>query len=413
MRFNNLDIEIFRRSSPARMRKRFACCVIDMIIVLIITVLVFSGVFKITENTNAYKEEIKIVDSELEYYKNFIEDTHIGEYENNKRLSNEIIAYKNANRAIYLSYMKLGNNNQSEYVIDDNHEVTEFGISSLENDNIAYFYTQYLPKNDIEGNIVDIGKDALSYFYNIYSKAFGNSFSLMFTLNSTNSDMPVLNAHAASCMFHYLYIDDNDSLGQTGKEYYNLYSNAYLTMLDDASQKIIKSEPYYTTHYVVYLEAYRNQARYVNMGLLISLLIGYLLGILLPKLIFKYERTISYRLLGLGVIRLDGEENKWYITLIKSLIGCIGYVIITMIIYLFPPFSGRFEAFYEPFSINLNISLSLVVLIIFIIGTIVNLIGLFTHYRQNAINLVFGDKVVDIHYLDEGDNDDQYEGRTY
>ena len=102
MRFNNLDIEIFRRSSPARMRKRFACCVIDMIIVLIITVLVFSGVFKITENTNAYKEEIKIVDSELEYYKNFIEDTHIGEYENNKRLSNEIIAYKNANRAIYL-----------------------------------------------------------------------------------------------------------------------------------------------------------------------------------------------------------------------------------------------------------------------------------------------------------------------
>ena len=89
MKLVNLELEELKRSSPARMRKRFASCVIDMIIVLFITALVFSGIFKITENTNAYKEEAKIVNSEIEYYNNFIEETHIGEYEDDKRVAGD------------------------------------------------------------------------------------------------------------------------------------------------------------------------------------------------------------------------------------------------------------------------------------------------------------------------------------
>jgi len=414
MKLVNLELEELKRSSPARMRKRFASCVIDMIIVLFITALVFSGIFKITENTNAYKEEAKIVNSEIEYYNNFIEETHIGEYEDDKRISEEIIAYKNINRAIYLSYLSLGNNNQNEYIIDNNHNVTKYGLSSLENDNIAYFYTQYIPENDTEGKIINMyGQEPIGYLYDLYRDAFGTEFSLMFTLDKNINEMPILNAYVSYCIFHYLYIEDGDTIGEKGMDYYNLFSDAYVKMLEDATKSIIDSEPYHSTHYVLYLEAYRNQARYTNIGLLISLFIAYLIGVLLPKLLFKYERTIGCRLLGLGVIRMDGTKNKWYITLIKSLIGCIGYVIITMICYLFPPFNGRFEAFYAPFSINVNISLSLVALIILIIGTIVNMIGLFTHYRQNAINLIFNDKVVDTHYLDEGDIDDQYEGKSY
>ena len=62
---------------------------------------------------------------------------------------------------------------------------------------------------------------------------------------------------------------------------------------------------------------------------------------------------------------------------------------------------------------NSNINFGLVLLITSIIGVVNNVFILFTHYCQNLINILFKDRVVDIHYLDEGDNDDKYEGRSY
>ena len=44
---------------------------------------------------------------------------------------------------------------------------------------------------------------------------------------------------------------------------------------------------------------------------------------------------------------------------------------------------------------------------------LVNAYGLFTHKRQNLMNMIFGDLVVDVHYIDEGERDETNHGRSY
>ena len=72
MELFNPNKELFKRSSTAKMSKRFVCCVIDMIFVMLLTSLVFSAIFKIVENTNEYKKEKDIVTYEVNYYKELI-----------------------------------------------------------------------------------------------------------------------------------------------------------------------------------------------------------------------------------------------------------------------------------------------------------------------------------------------------
>ena len=415
MKLLESNLEELQRSSPAKMSKRFVCCVIDMIILIFITALVFSGIFKITENTSAYKEQTKIVNTEVDYYNKFISETHVVEFENNQRLSSEILAYKNLSKAIYLSYTILGTNNISDYVININDEITRNGVASLENDNISYFYTKYLPKNDTQGKIIDMyGQDPQDYLFRVYKDAFQDEASFMFIFDKNISEIPILKVDVAYCLYdYYINNDDSTSVGAKGYEYYQIFCSGYIDMLDFAIDKMIASEPYHTEHYLVYRESICNQARYTNISLLISLFIAYLLVILLPKYLFKNEKTIGYKLFGLGVIRLDGEENKWYIPLIKGIFGSIGFIVSVIIIYLFPPFNGVYDAMYYPFTIDSKLSLLWIILIVGVIGSIVNIAGLFTHYRQTFINMLFQDKVVDIHYLDEGDQDDKFEGRSY
>jgi len=129
--------------------------------------------------------------------------------------------------------------------------------------------------------------------------------------------------------------------------------------------------------------------------------------------IFKNERTIGYLLMGLGVINKDKKANCWYIVLIKSLIGCIGFVIVSFMRYLTPPFNGSFDVMYLPISANLNISFSFILLIICLLGFIINVISLFNNNRQNILNIIFNDIVVDINYIDDDNYNYDYQGRPY
>lgn len=406
--------EKLRRASPARASRRFLSFIIDSILLVIVTLLVFSGVFSITENTTSYKEAKDVISLEVEYYKEFTEESHIVEYsEKGTRISNEDVALKNLKRAICLSYDKFGNSQQPNFVIEDNHQVKEYGVASIESDNVSYFFNCYLKDNDPNGLIINLhGVNPIDYVFEVYKSNFGTDASFMFTFNKEAS-VPVLNTQVAYYIFHYLYVDSDDVIGQTGETYYNSYINSYSYMLEDLENKLLNSEPYYSEHYVNYVDSYCSQARYTNISLVVSIFISYLIIILLPKLIFKNGRSFGYKLLGLGVLNEEDDDNKWHVTLFKSLLDCIGFIYIGFVLYLFKPFYGVYDAMFLPIYPNSNINFGLVLLITSIIGVVNNVFILFTHYRQNLINILFKDRVVDIHYLDEGDNDDKYEGRSY
>ena len=401
------NIEILRKSSPARPSKRFVCWVTDFMLVVFLAELLFMGFFQITKNTRMYENAQKMVADEIAYYEQLTEKTHIVEYVDGSRVSTDVVVLKNLYRAICLSYEVLGNDQQPDFRFDSDHDVRINGTHSLENDNIAYFYTQYL-KDDL-GIKIEASDDV----FEIYKKAFGNDAAFMFTFNKDLCQMPVLNTQVAYYLFHYLFVNELDSIGQTGATYYDAYYKAYANMLEEAELLILQSEPYYSTHYADYKEAYCAQARYTNITLILSLFISSLIVLLIPKYVFKDGKTVGYKIFGLGVIGADGQANGWYVPLVKTVLACFGSIPVAFILYLFPPFNGGFEAMFVPVSTQSNISLALVILAVMAVGGIVNVFCLFTYKRQTLLNLIFSDIVVDVHHADEGERDETNHGRSY
>lgn len=401
------NIEILRKSSPARPSKRFACWVTDMILVALLAELLFIGFFQITQNTQRYKDARRTVADEIAYYEQLTEKTHIVEYVDGNRVATDVVVLKNLYRAICLSYEVFGNAQQPDFVFGSDHDVRINGTHSLENDNIAYFYTRYLKEDS------DIKIEASDDVFEIYKKAFGNDAAFMFTFNRSLCQMPVLNTQVAYYLFHYLFIDTSDSIGQTGATYYDAYYKAYANMLEEAELLILQSEPYYSAHYTNYKEAYCAEARYTNITLVLSVFISCLTVLLIPKYVFKDGKTVGYKIFGLGVVGMDGQANRWYVPLVKTCLACFGAIPVTFILYLFPPFNGGYEAMFVPVTPQSGISLALVILAITAIGGIVNVFCLFTYKRQSLVNLIFGDVVVDVHYVDEGERDETNHGRSY
>ena len=407
MRIFQSNIGVLRRSAPAKTGRRFVCWVTDMILVALLAELLFMGMFPITQSTGQYKAAEKTVADEIAYYERLTEETHIVEYVDGKRVSTDVVVLKNLYRAICLSYEVYGNAQQPDFQITPGHDVTINGTHSLENDNVAYFYTHYL-KNE-PGINIEAGDDV----FEVYQRAFSDDAGFMFSFNREISPMPVLNTQVAYYLFHYLFIDESDTIGQTGATYYQSYYNGYSNMLEEAEMLILQSEPYYSTHYLNYRQAYCAEARYTNITLVLAIFISCFAVLFIPKCVFKDEKTIGYKLFGLGVIGMDGEANPWYVPLLKTVIGCIGAIPVAFILYLFPPFNGGYDAMFVPVTTGSSISLALVILVITVLGGLANAVGLFTCNRQNLWNLIFGDVVVDAHHSAADEREEINHGRSY
>lgn len=395
-----------KRSSPAKTSTRFVCCVTDMLLVALVASLLFAILLPITRGTQAYKDAEATALAEIDYYESLTEKTHIVEYVDGERVDSSVTVLKNLYRAICLSYEVFGNSQQPDFIIDEDHDVRINGTHSAETDNVAYFYTRYL-KNNGEMNISV--KDSL---FDIYKRAFGQDAAFMFTFNGELSEVPVLNTQVAYYLFHYLFVDSSDTVGQTGKTYYESYNRSYYAMLEEAETLILQSEPYNSTHYAEYKDAFCAQARYVNIALVISIIIACFTVTLIPKYLFKDQKTVGYKLFGLGVVSDGGEECKWYVPLIKTVLCSVGAIPIAFILYMFPPFNGGYEAMFTPVTPDSAFSLAWLVLIIGVIDGIVGAFSLFTEKRQSLVNLIFRETVVDARFVDMGEGSTN-QGREY
>ena len=422
MKLFKSNIEILKRSAPAKMGRRFLAGVVDMLLVVFVAVLIMQGTFAITSSMDGYKAASATVDSEIKYYNDLVEEAHVVEFIEGERLLGDTLAYKNVIRAIYRSYSKFGNQN---FDFETIYEKSGYTKEALKNeilssgDNLALFYTDYLPANDPKGNIISmIGKTPEEVLLEAYKEKFGDDYFTLFK-EDENDKLPILKEDAAFLIFHYLFENETDPNGERGKGYYDVYINAYCLMLEDAEDAILRSEPYYSEHYLIYRENQSIQARYMNITLIISIFISCLIVLLLPKYLFKNEKTIGYKLFGLGVINMENETNPWYVPLIKTLFEFVGLIGSSFFIYMFAPFNGGYGAMLLPFDFGLAegikywISLGGLILVTTILTVVVNSFGLFTHYRQTLINLIFNDKVVDVRMIDLGDQDDKFEGRPY
>ena len=188
-------IELLSRSKSAKPLKRALASLIDALFIFVLIYGCFFGAFKILETTNEYnytKEQIKY---EADYYKDLIEETHLAYYEDENntkiRYENDFFAYINITKLLIYSnendlsgigwYEEIKLHDTSSSLPDSlvellnsnikNFEkipVDSFVPSSYENDDIAYFYTKYVPLHNENNNILNFNDyDPKTYFIHL------------------------------------------------------------------------------------------------------------------------------------------------------------------------------------------------------------------------------------------------------
>lgn len=408
--------EMLYRASPVKPGKRFVSFFIDFIITFIVSYLLFLLAFQGVKGSAPYQKAKEDVATEIAYYNEYFSDSKIVDFIDEKketRKDEEIMVIENLSRAIYHSYVTFGNTREPDFIIPEEKlaKVSQYGEASLENDSVSYFYIHYVVEHP-EMKIVDYrGSTPLDYLYEKYDSQFQGRG--IYEKVKTEG-VPILTSEAAYKMYVFLFENEDSDVSTEGKKIYSSFYNYYVNLLNEAETLLIRSEPYYSTHYKAYREAFYRQGRYTNITLFFSMMAGYLLAMLLPKLLLKNERTLGRWIMQLGVITREKETSKWYAVLAKTLLGMFGFMSTMILVFLFPPFNGIYDFLFMPLISGASaMTLGLLLVIITLLALINYVPTLFTHYKTSLLDMAFHDFVVDIKHIDEGDFDDEYEGKSY
>lgn len=410
--------ELIKRASPAKPGKRFLSFCIDYVIVLLVSFLIFSLGFAIVKTNDSYKKEVDIVNREVTYYNEFVESTGLIEYNDGERADSFYLIVKNAYRSIYHSYLE---SKTPGYVIDESElngsinnadgtttiTISSYGEASLETDTIANFYTKYVVEHS-DLNIVDYkDKTAVEYLCELYDYYFEDD---MFIIPANKDSLPIMEPNTAKKMYTYFFNkaarEENSKDYENGEDLFYSFQTSYQNMIDEAENLLLLSEPYYTEHYLVYRDSYEKQGRFVNLTLMFSFIVSYLVSVLLPKLLFGDGRTVGRFLMKLGTNPIYEESIPWYVTLIHSILGAIGFMSVMLLIYFFPPFNGVYDFMFMPLVSSLRwFSLGFILLMIGLVSIVTYIPTLFMYYKTSLIDVLTKIRIVDLKYIDEGENE--------
>lgn len=411
-------IEELQHASPAKPGKHFQSFFVDCILLMLVSYFIFLGANVFATNTNVYKEANIIVKEEIEYYKDYVEESRAVEFDiidgekvrkdlitdNNTGISK--IVLENINRAIYQSYLIYGDfSKQYGTSISEEHmnyiksSVSDKGIAY--DDNVSYFYTEFL-LNSLDSYSVKFYslKEAQEYVQKVYRNAFGEeNSSQMFVFDLEQSSVPILKSEAAYYLYYFVYVASDNSITEKGEDYYFSFDTSYSSMLSDCERIMIQGEPYYSTHYMRYYDNNAILGRSVNIALILSIFVGYTIVILLPKLIMKHGRTLGRFLFKQGQITVENKPITWKSIVVESIFGYIGFLPVIFLLYMLKPFNAVFDAMYMPFIGDV----ALIIILLVIMGLVIinGCVMLFTKDKVGIDGLITGTVLVDRHYLDE------------
>ncbi len=411
-----------RNAYPVKTGKRFISFFIDFVLFTVVAYLLSLGFLPLMKSTSAYQNAETSVQEEIRYYNRYIEDTHLVSFvdeEKTERKDSDVLVFENMAKAIYLSYKTFEENSEkpqySDYVIKEDSKLAQYGTSSLTNDDVSYFYTVYVPSvqntEKHPGTIIAFqGNNTTLFVNNLYKNSAMGEF---FSYGEMNA-MPVMYSNISYSLFVYLTekkSDVNESVYNAGESYYSTFYSAYHSMLQSAETLCIKDEPYYSTHYVNYRNQIALQGKMLNIGLLISLILSYLVSILLPKLIFRRGQTVGRKCLGLYLTDPDGENAKWYVQAVHSVLGIFGYLPVTFLLYLFPPFKGVYDPLFTPFLGNVALLWFIAVPAFLVMANYIP--SLFFAERETLLEMVFKVRLKDKNNIGEAEDREIESGRSY
>ena len=152
MNFYKSNYQTLRRSSPAKMGRRFIACVIDMILVFLVAAAIFAGTYAIAKTTASYKETASVIEAETDYFEDILmPDTHLLEFVDGVQAHDEVVAYINLLKAVKTSFEKNGKDFSPFYEKINAEDLEDLIAKLSESDDITHFYTVYIPAKISEG----------------------------------------------------------------------------------------------------------------------------------------------------------------------------------------------------------------------------------------------------------------------
>lgn len=298
-------LQKYKEDIPVNGLRRGGAFLLDFLIFVIVSFLFILIGTSILNSTSFYSERIEILNSSmLECYK-IEEEAKIYEFigEGDEKYkhprSQEEIFEEYCLRHILYSY-----NMDPEPFNKYNVEIknpNNLEPASYQNDNLAYFYVEYVPLHNENNNIVDYqGDDPKLFFYKQFKN---NSVDLsMWVFDEENYELPYLDGYFAIDLYKYLFENDDHQAGLTN---YNLLAVSYQKLWEQEVEQLINSKNF-NAHYQIYKENYATLSYIVDAVCFISYLLTFSLVWLLPQFIFKDGQTFGKRILNIRVIDKEG-----------------------------------------------------------------------------------------------------------
>lgn len=321
--------------------RRIEAHLIDAFLMVIISFLLLMFSHLILDNSSFYKQKeiiltqemVKCYEIEEEAKIYFFDDNDNHLYQNprdQEKIFNEY-CYKHI---VYSFNMNKEAFEKNGINIDG---LKDYAPASYEEDNLAYFYVNYVDKYNENNDILDLnGKNVKEYYYDILKKNTYNPLDngSLWVYNEDLS-LPYLNSKYAIDLYKYYQDDDY----QAGKSIRNLLASTYQKIWNEEVELLVNSSRF-KSHYNIYKENYA-QCSYILDGFTVGCyVLSFIIVILLPQFIFKNMQTVGKKLLKICI-----ADNEGYIVTAKQFVfrNICSFVLFfgTMIISYF--FSGGLQ----------------------------------------------------------------------
>lgn len=364
---NNIDI-----LDNARPSKRIWAWIIDFLTLGIGEFLIFIAViFQIIKVLPGYVEADQGREKKMFELYDYSVSAHLIELkEDNTPRSETEMFIRFAYKEILLSYDESKEEFQKNG-IETISNPYEMKPSSLENNELLYFFTQYAN----EKKLIDYqGTSALSYYVNTICN--DSKITEYYLIDSSYSKIPVLKTVFAIDLYKELL---ENKQGDNFQNLYRFYDATY-----QKAANIVTNQPEYKSIYTEYESYYYRSVSYIAYGILISHLLSFIIFyLIIPLLSFGYGMSLGRRFFK-EVSIIDNEP-----------IGK-GSIALRSVFYFLETYCSILLSFGLVFGFNLvksplfiigNIQISNAIFaLISIVILIVNVFALFVRHDDRAIS---------------------------
>ncbi len=306
----------YAKAVLAKRPRKFAAVFIDFLFVLILTALCFAIGDGILTSTAPYKEsQNAVLDSQERLYQ-IVEESHLSEREEGKLLSVDTLTEEYLKASVLYTLQKQKDPEDiSTSVYKDVDPITP------KTDGLYSYYVDFKTRNKESFSSESQEKMGREYYV---TSVLGKDAQTYFDLSE---GYPFLNVKTAEAINDY-YVSATSAGEKVYSALFSIYADGNRMAQEDLTDNYAP--------YVMEMETFDKARKEVLSLRLIVLLTCYLLGILvvflLFPLLFGSGRTLSDKILDIGLTDIEGKDVGALAIIVRLLLSLISYLVVPFLL---------------------------------------------------------------------------------